>query len=304
MQRPDAPVNGATKIELATDPNPLGLEFDRQSLAHRAVGNRMEMLALQLQLLSQSIERGVQENSTLPKLDLTAQIDVLGLESSYRKSMDVLFANDFGDRLVGLALEVPLSGNVSAQARLRAVQLRMMQTRIQQDQASVQITQEVYDAVDRVEQNWERVVATRQAEFASERAYNGQVRLQAAGRQTVTDVLVALQNLGDSKAQAVQAVTDYQVSKVDLALAAGAMLGYGQVDWSPCCGPQSPLPDVKLEDTHENSLPSLLQPDNALNLPPTLPVELDEMAPAVAWTPPESSEKRIGGGNLQVESAH
>jgi hypothetical protein len=64
------------------------------------------------------------------------------------------------------------------------------------------------------------------------------------------------------------------------------------------------LPDIKLEDTHENSLPSLLQPDNALNLPPTLPVELDETAPAVAWTPPESSEKRIGGGNLQVESAH
>jgi outer membrane protein len=285
MQRPDAPVNSATKIELATDPNPLGLEFNRQHLANRGVQNRMEMLALQLQLLSQSIEREVQQNSTLPELDLKAQVDVLGLESSYRKSMDVLFDNEFGDRLVGIELQVPLSGNVSARARLRAAQLRMMQTRIQQDQVATQITEEVFNAVDRVEQNWERVVATRQAEFVSERAYNGQVRLQEAGRQTVTDVLVALQNLGDAKAQAVQAVTDYQTSKVDLALATGAMLGYGQVDWSPCCGPQSPLPDVKFDESNENPLPSLLQPESELNLPPTLPVEPDETSSSVPSNP-------------------
>jgi outer membrane protein TolC len=281
IQRPDAPVDSPTRIELATDPNPLGLEFNRQRLTNRGVQNRMEMLALQLQLLSQSIDRDVQQNSTLPELNLKAQIDALGLESSYRKSMDVLSTNDFGDRLVGVELQVPLSGNVSAHARLRAAQLRMMQTRLQQNQVAVQIREEVLNAIDRVEQNWERVVATRQAAFISERAYNGQVRLQDAGRQTVTDVLVALQNLGDAKSQAVQAVTDYQTSKVDLALATGAMLGYGQVDWSPCCGPQSPIPDVNLDDGRENPLPSLLQPESESNLPPTLPVEPDASGPAI-----------------------
>ena len=116
MQRLDAPVGGPTEIVLATEPNPLGLEFDRENLALRGIENRMEMLELQLRLLADSIDQQVQRNSILPRLDLTAEIDALGLESSYRKSMDVLLENDFGDRLVGIALEVPLSGNVSARS--------------------------------------------------------------------------------------------------------------------------------------------------------------------------------------------
>jgi outer membrane protein TolC len=272
MQRPDAPVDSLTKVFLATLPNPLGLEFDRPALTARALENRMEMLELQLQLLADSIESGVQRNSILPRLDLTAEIDALGLESSYRKSMDVLFDYDFGDRLVGVTLEVPLSGNVSARARLREVQLRMMQTRLEQERVAVLITQEVYNAVDQVEQNWDRVIATRRAEVAAQRAYDGQLRRQVLGQQTITDVLVALQNLGDAKAQAVQAVVDYQIAKVDLALAAGAMLGYGQVDWNPCGGPQSPLPEFAVQETDtEGSAgegpPLLLPPEIGLSLP-------------------------------------
>jgi outer membrane protein TolC len=279
MQRPDAPVNGPTKILLVTAPNPLGLMFDRQNLTARALDNRMEMLELQLRLLADSIESDVQRNSILPRLDLTAEIDALGLESSYRKSMDVLFENDFGDRLVGVALEVPLAGNVSARARLREVQLRMMQTRIEQERVSVLITQEVYDAIDRVEQNWDRVVATQRAELSAQRAYDGQVRLQEAGRQTVTDVLVALQNYGDAKAEAVQAVVDYQIAKVDLALAAGTMLGYGQVDWNPCDGPQSSLYDAGVQGMPPAEPIPPMQP-TGVRLPPT-------MAP-MASTAPES----------------
>ncbi|HEX4413319.1 MAG TPA: TolC family protein [Lacipirellulaceae bacterium] len=277
MQRPDAPVNSATKLELATEPNPLGLEFDREELADRAVHNRMEIVELTLQLLSQSIQRQAQQNATLPSLDLTANLDTLGLDTSYSKSMDVLSTNNFGDRAVGVALEVPLSGNVTAQAQLRTVELQMMQTRLQQDQVSVQVTQEVYDAIDRVEQNWQRIVATRQAQFAAERAYDGQVRLQEAGRQTVTDVLVALQNLGDAKAQAVQAITDYQTAKVDLAVAAGTMLGYGQVDWSPCCGPQSPLPNDAAQQSDEEKVLSGQQIDDMFSQPPGPPVRTNDI---------------------------
>ena len=154
----------------------------------------------------------------------------------------------------------------------------MMQTRIEQERVAVLITQEVYDAVDRVEQNWERIVATRRAEFAAERAYQGQLRLQQAGRQIVTDVLVALQSLGDSQAQAVQAVVDYQIAKVDLALAAGAMLGYGQVEWNPCSGPKSPLPD---EANQEPSAADSAAPSSSdLQLAPmTLPDAPEHSAP-------------------------
>jgi outer membrane protein TolC len=243
MQQPDAPVDSSTEILLTTEPNPTGLVFDRRNLAERALANRMEILQLQLQLLATIIDAEFQSNGLLPRLDLRARADALGQNPSYRTSMDNLFGGDFSDNLLALVLEVPLSGNVAARARLRQAQLRGMQTRIQTQQVSVIIVQEVYSAIDRVEQNWQRIIAARQATIASQRAYEGQVKLQDAGRQTVTDVLAALTNLGDSRTQEVQAIVDYQIAKVDLALAAGAMLGYGQVDWSPCCGAQSPLPD-------------------------------------------------------------
>jgi len=103
------------------------------------------------------------------------------------------------------------------------------------------------------------------------------VKLQEAGRQTVTDVLVALTNLGDARTQEVQAIVDYQIAKVDLAIAAGAMLGYGQVDWSPCCGPQSAIPGVASGDAH--GAHSITPPNAKLKFPP-------EMLPTMPNAPP------------------
>ncbi|REJ68240.1 MAG: TolC family protein [Planctomycetota bacterium] len=242
MQRPDLPVESITKIIVVTSPRPVGLRFDRQNLAARAVENRMEALQLRLQLLSNDIEILVEKNSKLPRLDLTAEIDVLGQDRAYRRSLDNLLEGEFGDRLVGLSLEVPLAGNVAATARLREAELRRIQTQIQQKQLDVAIVQEVYDAIDRIEQNWQRILATRAAAIAAEQTFLGESRLNQAGQRTSTEVFIALTNLADAQAQAVQAITDYETAKVDLALAAGAMLGYGQVHWNPYQGADGPPP--------------------------------------------------------------
>jgi outer membrane protein TolC len=284
MQKPDAPVNSATELALITDPTPVGLVFDRKDIANRALGNRMELLQLQLQLLATQIDANFQRNGLLPRLDLRAQADALGQDHSYRTSMDNLFEGDFSNNLIGLALEVPLAGNVGARARLREAQLRGMQTVIQSHQVSVVIEQEVYDAIERVEQNWQRIIAARQATLASQQAYEGQVKLQEAGRQTVTDVLVALTNLGDARTQEVQAIVDYQIAKVDLALATGAMLGYGQVDWNPCCGPQSPLPDLSPREPH--AIDATTSPTAALKLPAEMLLTTPN-APAAARPSPQ-----------------
>jgi outer membrane protein TolC len=290
MQRPDAPVDGDTEIALTTNPNPTGLVFDRRSIADRALGNRMELLQLQLQLLATQIDADFHRNGLLPRLDLRAQTDALGQNSSYRTSMENLFGGDFSNNLLGVLLEVPLAGNVGARARLREAQLRGLQTVIQTRQVSNIIEQEVYNAVERVEQNWQRIIAASQATRASERAYEGQLKLQEAGRQTVTDVLIALTNLGDARTQEVQAVVDYQVAKVDLALAAGAMLGYGEVDWSPICGPQSPIPDYPLDDPNSagSAAPSTTAPTTVpegLPTPPQIPLLPPQSPPPVLPSP-------------------
>lgn len=245
MQRPDVPVESGTTLTLATEPVPVGFTFDRKSLARRAGANRMEMLQLELQLLVNQLDIDVQDNSVLPRLDLNAQLAGLGEDTSYRGSVDNLFAGQFGDRLVGLTLEVPLSGNVAARARLRQAQLRQVRTKIQQERLLVVIQQEVFDAVDRIEQNWLRVIAARRATVAAEATFQGEARLNELGQRTSTDVFIALTNLADAQAQSVRAVVDYEIAKVDLALATGAMLGYGQVYWNPTHGAAEPPPDPR-----------------------------------------------------------
>jgi outer membrane protein TolC len=247
MQRPDLPVEFDTKIHLVTEPSPVGFLFDRQSLAQRANANRMEMLQLELLLLVNQIDIGVQDNSARPRLDFNARVLGLGDATAYRGSADSLFNGQFGDRLAGLTLEVPMSGNVAARARRRQAELRQVQTRIQQNRLSITIQQEVFNAVDRIEQNWLRVIASRRAAIAAEAAFRGEARLNELGQRTSTDVLIALTILADAQAQVVRAEVDHEIAKVDLALATGSMLGYGQVYWDPSRGALNPPLDPPLD---------------------------------------------------------
>ena len=95
--------------------------------------------------LINKINMEVQSNSILPRLDLNAHLDGLGQDTAYRRSLENLLEGEFGDRLIGLTLEVPLHGNVAARARLREEQLRGVRTLVQQKQLKVVIVQEVFD---------------------------------------------------------------------------------------------------------------------------------------------------------------
>ena len=63
---------------------------------------------------------------------------------------------------MGIHLEVPI-GNEAARSRLRAALLRRLQQLATKEQRSVQIEQEVLNAVDALELGWQRIVAAQRA---------------------------------------------------------------------------------------------------------------------------------------------
>ncbi len=243
MQRSDVPVDSLERLQFTTDPNPLGLTFDRQNLAARAIDNRMELLQLRLQLISNGIEINVQNNSRLPRVDLIADLDALGLGSAYHSSLNSLETGEFGNRLGGLNVQMPIGPNYGALARLEQAKLRRKQIMIDQRRVGVAVTQQVYNAIDRVELSWEQFLAASASVELAQQAFDGESKIFAGGRSTSINVLITITNLGDAQSREVQAATDYQIAKVDLALAVGAMLGYGQVDWDPVQGATSTLPN-------------------------------------------------------------
>lgn len=231
MQKPDLPVTSSTLIEPLTQPQQAALKFDRPSVTQMAINNRMELFQLRLDIFSNWIRQEVARNSRLPRLDLLAQIQGLGLDQDFGGSVDHLFDGRHGDGSIGLNLQVPLSGNITATARLRQAEAEHLVLQIRQQQQTVEIEQQVLNAIDRVEQGWGRVAVNGLATDAARRTYEAEAKLNQAGERTSTEVFLVLSNLATAQANEILAIRDFQIAKVDLAEATGTILGFARIQW-------------------------------------------------------------------------
>lgn len=232
IQRPDLPVESATALLPSSLPNPLGLTFERQQLVSMALANRMELLELQIQYLNDSINLDVADNAVLPRLDLRFNARNLGSDPRWSRAHREEHDGNFYDWTAGLTADIPLAGNQSARAARRQAEFARLRTAISQQRQRVIITQDVHDALDRFEQNWQRILNARRSVQAAEEAYGAESRIFELGRRTSDLVLQAAANLAVAQTEEVRAVVDYQISMVDLAVATGTMLGYSHLQWS------------------------------------------------------------------------
>jgi outer membrane protein TolC len=127
---------------------------------------------------------------------------------------------------------VPI-GNEAARSRVHRAILTRLQRLATREQRRLAILQEVYDALDRMDQDWQRILAARQAAILAGRTYEGEQRQFDVGLRTSTDVLDAAARLADAQSQEVRALADYQIAQVDLAFATGTLLGHDRVHWEP-----------------------------------------------------------------------
>ena len=236
MNREDLPINGLTEIIPATQPDPLGLTLDAEALAAFAVANRMEMLELELQLAADASTVDFQRNQKLPLVTLDYNYGINGLGTSFSKSFDQLPDHSFEDWSFGASAEIPL-GNEAAKARYHQAVLQRLQRLATREFRRIAIQQEVYDALDLLDQNWQRILAARQEAILAGRTYQGEQRQFDVGLRTSTDVLEAAARLADAQSNEVQALADYQISLVDIAFATGTLLGHDNVRWE---APQIP----------------------------------------------------------------
>ena len=110
----------------------------------------------------------------------------------------------------------------------RAVQERLQRLSTQQLR-ELTVKREIYDALDTTEQNWQRILAVRQNVILAGLNYDAELKQFREGLRTMTEVLETLSRLGDAQLREVRAVTDYQISLIDLAFATGTLLGHSHV---------------------------------------------------------------------------
>jgi outer membrane protein TolC len=149
--------------------------------------------------------------------------------NSFDGAIGQAFSGDFSDWSVGLRMEYPV-GNDLRLARLeRAVNERLQRLTTRQLR-ELTVRREIYDALDQLQQNWQRILAARQNVLVAGINYDAELKQFAEGLRTMTEVFETLTSLGNAQIREVRSVTDYQVSLIDLAFATGTLLGYSQVE--------------------------------------------------------------------------
>jgi outer membrane protein len=221
-----------TVLVPATEPNPVRYQLEKQRLVAIAVEQRMEMLELELQIAQDVSTLDYMQNQMLPLVTMDYTYNVNGLGSTRDDSYDLLFDKRFEDHRLGLQLLVPL-GNEAAKSQWRQAFYQRRQRLASRDSRKDLIEYEVLNAIDQVEANWQRILASRQSAILDGRLLDAEKRQFELGLVTSTDVLQVQTNFANAQSSEIQALAEYQIAMVDLAFATGTLLGAAKVQWEP-----------------------------------------------------------------------
>jgi outer membrane protein TolC len=232
LQKPGLDMDTPTTIVPADEPEVRRYSLDVERLAELALGNRMELFRLQLQIAQDSSSVQLARNDTLPLASLAYTYNVNGLGPTPGDAYDLMFDKRYEDHTLGLQVEIPL-GNQAARGRLRKAMLTRLQRLAEKKDQESLIRQEVYNTADQLEANWHRIQASRQRVVHARRVMDAERRQFDQGLRTSTEVLEAQTSLADAQLAEIDAIAEYQIAQVDIAVATGTLLGADRIRWEP-----------------------------------------------------------------------
>ncbi len=225
-------VQTPTIVVPTTEPDPIRYRLDPAPLVEAAVQNRMELLELQLQLLQDASAIDFARNQALPLATLSYTYNIPAFGATQDEDLDMLFDHDFYGHTGRLQMVIPL-GNEAAKSRLRQyIYTRRQRLATRANRENI-IRQEVLNAVDQVEANWQQILAARQTAILNGRLYEAERRQFEQGLRTSTDVLDAQIRFANAQSSEIAALANYQISLVDVAVATGTLLGSDKIRWEP-----------------------------------------------------------------------
>ena len=225
----DVTLDSPHVVNVTSQPQLLRFVFQRDALADSALINRMEMLEIELKLAADAIKIGLARNNALPLFVLDFEYGILDRQGSFGTAYNGMWDFDNTELSVGLRGEIPVT-NDAREAQLRRATIARSQRLATRTQRELAIRQEVYDALDVLDQNWQRILAARQNAVVSGVNYQAELKQFEEGLRTMREVLEVLTQLGDAQVREVKAIVAYQAAQIDLAFATGTLLGYSGLD--------------------------------------------------------------------------
>ena len=212
--------------------DPLLIEFNinKNELYSNALKNRIELIEQEIQITNKELETEYFKNQTLPLFALQYEYGALSnTYSNFNKAYSGSLDDNFNDWMLGFKFEVPFT-NEARKSRLSQAINEKNKTLQTYELKKLTVKKEIYDAVDVLNQNWQRIKTTRQQVLIAGINYDAELNQFDEGLRTMTEVLEALNRLGDVQIREIQATIDYQVALIDLSFATGSLLGYSNAE--------------------------------------------------------------------------
>ncbi|MEK6717981.1 MAG: TolC family protein, partial [candidate division NC10 bacterium] len=195
----------------------------------KALENRYEYKSAKLDIDNRELSVRLTRNQLLPDLSLTSSVSTNGFGGVYGSDLSEMGSSHFASYSVGVVLTVPL-GNRSAQASYLKAKLTADQARTSLKQLVLQITQQVREAVRRVESDAKRVEANRAARVLAEEQLRVEQRRLEAGVTTTFNVLSFQRDLAAAQGNEIRAITDYNKSLANLEKVRGTVLERNRIE--------------------------------------------------------------------------
>jgi len=232
MNRQDMPLNANITIDPNTEPNPLKLDVDQEKLVEVALSNRMDTIRLELQLAIEELDLELTRNAILPELSLRYSYDAQTEAGDIGHALGAFGDKTSDTHFFGLSARIPL-GNRAAKARLERARLQQLQSQADYARLRQSIRQDVYDAVQELNNSWRNILAAEKDVEAAYLAYKVEQSQFQAGKQDSTQVLRSAGDLAEAQLRRISALTGYEIAQIELARATGTLLGYSRIILEP-----------------------------------------------------------------------
>ncbi|HWL54520.1 MAG TPA: TolC family protein [Chthoniobacteraceae bacterium] len=209
-----------THLEIAPPPTPMVGEVDLDAGLRDALELRPDFQQAILELTIRDINIVTARNETLPRLDLTASLNLLGFSrSDFHSSLNIFDAASSAPESwgAGLIFRLPIP-NRAAKSRHERTRLLKAQALVELHRMEQGIIVEVANAAGHIETARQRVETTREAlRLARESLAAGNERLKA-GTATAFEVLELQRKETEAEASLIKAEGDYRnaISEYDL----------------------------------------------------------------------------------------
>ena len=226
------PQSDGRLIMAADQPANVETIFSWSDLASMALDSRLELKQQRIRVQQRTLEREAAQNFLLPRLDAIATYRnngfgddlAFGGGGRFASALGDAVSNDHGEWEFGFSYDVPI-GYRQAQANVKNSELELQRERAILKEQQRQILHDLGSAFRQVDQNFTNLNFQTSRLDAAQATVDARTAAYEADAVGFDELLQAQLRLLDSRLSHSQTMTNYELSKGQLLLEAGQLLG-------------------------------------------------------------------------------